>query len=480
MYNALHMIEAWMEQGFLEPIDGYFAERMTQSREAWPLLAALMAVSRQGHLCLSLDHCNFSAPDCSERLNAIDLPDEIVGEGKPLYRHGLRLYLQKNWTFETDFIEHVQRLLRSSVEKIEGVFTGDLNEAQESAARLALTCPLTILAGGPGTGKTHTAAQLALAFSGKKILVGAPTGKAAANLEVKLQGKARCGTLHALLGLRGGKDLQRSGPELEADLIVVDECSMIDAELFVHFLSRVKLGTRLILMGDPEQLPPVEAGSLFADLVETGAVPTTLLTQCIRSERQEVLSLAAAIREQRVEEVLARCQQKYLGKDGLEQLFEAVKGEDFSRFRILSSVRKGPWGVDAINAMFALRLRSANMPIMITRNDYRLGLANGETGMLKGDWAHFPGKEAIAKAALPPFEYAYALSVHKSQGSEYERVLFFLPPGSEVFGRELLYTGVTRARDSVELHASEETVRKTVAAGSRKRSSIQDRIALFN
>ena len=476
MYSVLHMMEAWLEQGFLEPIDVYFAERMTRAREVWPLLAALMAVSRQGHLCLCLDSCNFSAPDCGEKLNALCLPDELVGEGKPLYRHGARLYLQKNWIFETGFIDHVKRLLRSPVEKIGSVFKGDLNEAQQSALCLALEFPLTILAGGPGTGKTHTAAELAGAFSGKKILVGAPTGKAAANLEAKLQGKARCGTLHALLGLRGGRDLQKAGPELDAELIIVDECSMIDAELFVHFLSRVKSGTRLVLMGDPEQLPPVEAGSLFADLVETGAVPTTLLTQCIRSERQEVLSLAAAIREQRVEEVVARCEQKYLGKNGLELLFEAVKGEDFSRFRILSSVRKGPWGVDAINALFAMRLRSAQVPIMISRNDYRLGLANGETGMLKGDWAYFPGKEAIAKAALPPFEYAYALSVHKSQGSEYERVLFFLPPGSEVFGRELLYTGVTRARDSIALHASEETLRKTLATGSRKRSSIQDRI----
>ena len=88
---------------------------------------------------------------------------------------------------------------------------------------------------------------------------------------------------------------------------------------------------------------------------------------------------------------------------------------------------------------------------MITRNDSRLGLANGETGMLKGEWAHFAGKEAIARAALPSFEYAYALSVHKSQGSEYERVLFFLPPGSEVFGREVLYTGVTRGKKLVVL-----------------------------
>ncbi|HEY5259758.1 MAG TPA: ATP-binding domain-containing protein, partial [Rhabdochlamydiaceae bacterium] len=166
-----------------------------------------------------------------------------------------------------------------------------------------------------------------------------------------------------------------------------------------------------------------------------------------------------------------------LESGSLERLFQAVKGEDFSHFRILSTVRKGPFGVDAINQLLAARLRSPQVPIMITRNDYRLGLSNGETGMLQGEWAHFPDKEPIARAALPSFEYAYALSVHKSQGSEYKRVLFLLPPGSEVFGREVLYTGVTRARDHIELQASEETLRNTLKNGSRKLSSVRERIS---
>jgi exodeoxyribonuclease V alpha subunit len=287
----------------------------------------------------------------------------------------------------------------------------------------------------------------------------------------------QCGTLHALLGLRGSADLQKAGPDLDAELILIDECSMLDAELFVHFLGRVRAGTRVVLMGDPDQLPPVEAGSLFADLVESQAVPTTLLTQCHRSEREEVLNLAAAIRHQRAEEVVARSRQDLLGSGSLERLFQAVKGEDFSQFRILSTVRKGPFGVDAINQFLAARLRAPQIPIMITRNDYRLGLSNGETGMLQGERAYFSDKEPIARAALPSFEYAYALSVHKSQGSEYKRVLFLLPPGSEVFGREVLYTGVTRARDNIELQASEETLRNTLKNGSRKLSSVRERIS---
>ena len=475
------MIEAWTEEGYLEPIDRYFAERITACKRGSSFGSCFDGgIAPRAFMRLSLDTPNFMAPGCGAWLRAVALPEEIVGEGKPLYRFGERIYLQKNWQFETRFIEHVQRLMNTPLEKLALLVSGQLNAEQKKAVELALAFPLTLLAGGPGTGKTHTAAELAAAFAGKKIMVGAPTGKAAANLEAKIQGRVQCGTLHALLGLRGGADLQKAGPDLDAELILIDECSMLDAELFVHFLGRVRAGTRVVLMGDPEQLPPVEAGSLFADLVESEAVPTTLLTQCLRSEREEVLNLAAAIRHQRVEEVVASSRQDLLESGGLERLFQAVKGEDFSQFRILSTVRKGPFGVDAINQLLAARLRSPQVPIMITRNDYRLGLSNGETGMLQGELAHFPGKEPIARAALPSFEYAYALSVHKSQGSEYKRVLFLLPPGSEVFGREVLYTGVTRARDRIELQASEETLRNTLKNGSRKLSSVREGINPFS
>lgn len=175
----------------------------------------------------------------------------------------------------------------------------------------------------------------------------------------------------------------------------------------------------------------------------------------------------------------------------------------FNRFRILSPLRKGPFGVDDLNAQIKLhqsrkfRNRNAFMaPIMILNNDSRMELFNGEVGVLvkfkneddddffhEGDYAIFPGitnvpVRKLAAVLLPKFEYAYCLSVHKSQGSEFDHVLLLIPEGSEIFGREVLYTAITRARKKIEILCQEHTLVQTIRQHSLRLSGILDRMAI--
>ncbi len=459
-----------------------------------------MAAARQGHLCIPCGP-EYALP---EPLVAIDPVENFPN--KPLCLSHDLLYLQRNWVFETRFLTHLKRLLHSPplpplpLAAKEERWAQGLSEEQLQAVRSALSHRLTLIAGGPGTGKSYVAAKLAAAMEGScRILVGAPTGRAAAQLGARLEGipHLKWGTLHALLQIKSAADFTREGTFLSADLILVDECSMIDVRLFSYLLASVQAGTRLVLMGDKQQLPPVEAGSLFADLLD--ALPCMALSRCLRSDQKEVLRLAQAIKEGDEEEVLKHVRPVDYSKR-IDDYFPAPSSacpdpdqlmEAMDRFRILSCVRGGPMGVDTLNAsivgLMKKRLNADSFwpaPILITRNDDALELYNGDVGILvqKGkepQYALFKTAGAFRKIpalALPPFEYAYCLSVHKSQGSEYERILLLVPRGSEVFGREVLYTAATRAKKGVEIDGDAETIRQALRKSSRKASGLSVRL----
>jgi exodeoxyribonuclease V alpha subunit len=436
-------------------IDLCFAEKLgAKNEQETAFLVALMEASRSGHLCLDLTTAS----------ETVKLGAETFGGSPYLHRFDNLVYLQRNWVYETRILEHVRRLLASSAPL--SYHSPELNPQQQAAVTCALSHDLSIITGGPGTGKTFIARHLIQAMGpNAKVLLAAPTGKAAARLQ-ELNRNSPCTTLHALLGIRSERDLLKEGSYVHADLIVVDESSMIDVRLLSYFLASVHKGTRVVLMGDSDQLPPVESGSLFADLVDL--IPTARLTQSLRSDSKEILELASRIREG-----------QWVGDfTSSFDLWGEIAGKSWEDFRILSCVREGPWGVNTLNQMLYDRFKgtSAPIPIMITRTDYTLGLYNGETGVLKNGEAVFSDKNrTFAAAALPPYEYAYCLSVHKSQGSEFNDVLLLVPPGSEVFGREMLYTGATRARRSVKVCADPDTLQKTLAHVSRKRSGLRER-----
>jgi len=432
-------------QDDLLPIDHLFAQKFLPQGPAKAsfFLASLLKSAREGHLCISLDH--FSDHNIHE--GAAELPPWIFE--KVLVKEGNRYYLKRNWECEQLFLKHLKRLkeqkpaleipiewLNQELEKTA------LNREQKQAIQRAASRSLTLITGGPGTGKTFTAATLIRLFHERgahEIIVAAPTGKATANMRHslgELAEKCTLKTLHALLTKK----------KLHADLIVVDEGSMVDAERMASLLSAVKEGSRLILLGDKDQLPPIESGNFFADLAQEADLVAELHT-CLRTELQEIIELAQKVR------IGISIPTKPLPdvKTLLRLIIE-------SKMHVLTPLRKGPYGVEQLNQQLFREHRKKgdkNIPIMIMVNDPYSQLFNGDVGMLVPEekCAYFPGGRKIPEYLLPRYEFAYVLSVHKSQGSEYEKVMILLPPGSEAFGREMLYTALTRAKRGLAIYS---------------------------
>lgn len=454
-------------------------------------MAYLCDCSRQGHLCVHWD---------GERLNP-ESEDEKVEEGVKrileredlweklalrVFRSGAEhyIYFEKYWHYETRVLEHYQRLRSSLPDRVvEDVVMEEalLPEQAEAVREVCRRC-LTLISGGPGTGKSYLVKHLIRVLSEVlgplRVAVAAPTGKAASRLEGV---EGFCGTLHRLLEINVSGERRRGAPRyLEADLIIVDESSMVDVHMMGHLLSAVKPGARLVLMGDADQLPSVEAGSIFRDLVGLGG--SVKLSRCMRVEEPFLVELAAAVREKEMGLVIDRLKEagcwRTIGDRVEEELVQRALGGDAS-FRILCPLRQGRLGVDRINALCSSLDRGNVKPIMITRTDDLVGLVNGETGFLvDGEYAVFGEEKRVPIGLLPPYEYAYGLSVHKSQGSEYDRVLLLLPEGSEVFGWQVFYTAITRARKALEVWSSEETLERVLSQSFVRCSGLRERFLL--
>lgn len=489
----------------------------------------------------------------------------------PICRRKNTFYLQKYWLFETRFLTYFRSYVNSSPtfvlddERIKRA-VDDLCERkvllkeQGEGVKQSAFHTLTLITGGPGTGKTYTAGYIiktlweCLTDEQKKtfrIVLAAPTGKAAANLQTSVNRMVgdcagfpllQAKTLHALLGIKQGSYKETN--RLSADLIVVDESSMIDVKMMGCLFASLKLGSRLILLGDRHQLASVEAGSVFVDLIELSAsysgisspepsIPCVCLSVCLRAELKSLIDFASLIHRGLSEEVVQylrrakgegveRFGSSFDKKNGPSEFvshvlpyFPAVvdvfqKPESildlFQSSRLLSPMRKGPFGVEALNELIwenisrrQHRLPSSKnfcddfiaVPIIIITNDYRLELFNGETGVLirkfplqhvgSGDYALFPPRDGggevrrFSALLLPKYELAYCLSVHKAQGSEFDRVILVLPEGAEIFGREVFYTAVTRAKKSIAIYASDSVLIKTVKGEGARVSGIKER-----
>jgi len=441
---------------------------------------------------------------------------------------------------------------------------------QQEACRRAAHTPLAVVTGGPGTGKTYTAARLiallqALRAPGSppiRVALAAPTGKAAARLRQALEyawGQLRGRslpeafwdeawasieppkTVHALLAdwgraeralpmraLGGPCGFEESGDPLgksaQVGLLMIDEASMLDLELMDELLQHLQPQARLVLIGDSSQLSSVEAGSILSDLCAAlRQHPAHSALQHSRRFDGTIGSWARGLLAQdphvlrEIESVAYRDRKALLeaalGPSGWGAYFEAlgrknaassgdtqVAGFDpavrqllmnLDQFRVLAAVRQGPWGVEELNrdleqAMAARGLLNLREPwphgrvLMVTRNDDATGLRNGDVGVVlcgPGSGARFAwmaGHELrfVGVSRLPPHEPAFAMTIHKSQGSEFNRVLLVLPDSDHpVLCRELLYTGLTRAKNALSWWLPNPSVLAMAAGRSTRRMS---------
>jgi exodeoxyribonuclease V alpha subunit len=414
-------------------------------------------------------------------------------------------------------------------------------EPQHRAVLMAAERSVTVLTGGPGTGKTHTIARLVavlLADAAERgepvrIALAAPTGKAAARLREALDQAADTGlggavasssmsgqlreipalTLHRLLGplpaVRTRFEFDAERP-LPYDVVVLDETSMVPLPMMARLLEGLRPGARLVLVGDPDQLASVDVGAILGDVVaaaaSSSASPLSLASvRLLRGHRQqhgsEISVLSDAIRDGRADDALdllrgggdvtflehrdplsaadgagvrdivsgplSACRAAALAGDAETALDVA------SRVRVLCAHRRGRFGAEAWNtALGSWMLGRPHPPrhfagrsLLVTRNDLRHRLSNGDSGVLvsRDDRLLAAFRVAgevrtFAPVQLESVDTAFATTVHKSQGSEYDTVVIVLPPaGSPLARRELLYTAVTRATRRVVVVGSSES-----------------------
>jgi exodeoxyribonuclease V alpha subunit len=496
--------------GVLAPADVHVAQRLAalggEPNEHVALAAALAVRGpRLGHVYVDLATIRDTATVDAEEpvdLAALPWPDDwieavarspLVGDGRPLRLEGTALYLDRYWR----------------------------EERQVARDLLALGDRLEVIAGGPGTGKTTLVARklarmLEEGADASLVALAAPTGKAAARLTeaVHEEGPAllalEASTLHRLLGWRPGSHSRfrhDRANRLPHDVVIVDETSMVSLSLMARLVEAVRPDARLILVGDPGQLTSIEAGAVLGDIV--AASKDIVVLDRVHRFGGAIAEVAGAIRRGDADatiEALAGITwttDPDAVREGAVACFRAVaeaarEGDGLRAiqalggFRILCAHRRGPHGVTgwterverwlAHDGLAADGEWYAGRPLLVTENDYGLGLYNGDTGVVIADGdgrlrAVFERGE-FSPTRLGAVDSVYAMTVHKSQGSQFDTAAVLLPDAaSPILTRELLYTAVTRARNELILVGDEAAVRAAVGRPVARASGLAARLS---
>lgn len=571
-----------------------------------PYIYLLSKKLSEGHICIDVDTIDGNQLEAAGYPVVVDknllFTKKLISDGNrmtPFVLLNNNLYLQRYFNYESiiltcikDFIanekiEYSQKIeaINKQAPAINAIINQDnfnnINGTnwQVVAIIAALINNFTIITGGPGTGKTTTVAKiLSILFAQNpslKVALTAPTGKAAARMKESLENAGNISpeiksifnqlqpsTIHRLLGVNKNSPHFKFNKEnpLQYDLVIVDESSMIDVALFAKFLSAVAPGTKLILLGDKDQLASVEAGSLFGDLCNAQPALNifsneriAVINQFIENKTQQLQpdsdqknnthplfehiielqqshrfaddkgigKLSKAIINNQVEGIEyffknmddqvtidtnyseKMFQQFIIGyKDFIQEPDILMALKKINNLRVLCAVREGEQGLYAINKKIEHYLIQQNLlhisgdfynnrPIMLTSNNIELQLFNGDIGLVRPDgdgvlkaWFQ-TGKEEI-KAVLPGYiskaETVFAMTIHKSQGSEFNKVLVILPKGEEIklLTRELLYTAVTRAKEKLILQGTEPVILETSFAMVQRCSGIIERFKQNN
>ena len=603
------------EEGLLRPVDYHFAKLLASYANTEPDAVALAGalVSSElssGHVCIDLaslserprvlqNGAEWPSIDGKQLCAALAREPAVCGGPDsaaitPLVLERTRLYLQRYWQYETSLASRLSELagyaepvadnLRARLD----VFfppSPETSNRQKAAVAIALTRRLSIITGGPGTGKTTTVATLLVLLAEQAIAEGhslimnlaAPTGKAAArmneSLGVQLKKMQQQGlidpavrnmlpdtayTLHRLLGARldGTSFRHHEGNSLALDILVVDESSMIDLRMMVALLDALPRRARIVLLGDKDQLASVEAGNVFGELCLGAGEFSKERCQEIECLSGEQLRPGKRVTLMSDATGLLEYSYRFAGGSGIGRLAQAVKTRDITacqlilakpppdlvtinhggmvnellietavdgyrdylealqtgltdrdilrrhgNFQVLCALREGAFGVSRLNFAIEAALIEAGLirtdrvfyagrPILITQNDHSLQIYNGDIGVILPDEE---GKLAacflqadgsvrrIAPSRLPEHETVYAMTVHKSQGSEFDHVLFILPDSNSrhapsLVRRELIYTGITRAKHQVTLGLPRPHFEHTWLAVTQRISGLSDRL----
>lgn len=483
----------------------------------------------QGHNCVRINSEHKALVLASGLAMLADQSNNLL----PLVVEQDRLYLHRYWHYEQCLAQKIRTMTDTghSIQQLDGALDRyfDVSEDidwQREAAKIALTQSFSIITGGPGTGKTTTVVKILallqeLAERPLLIALAAPTGKAAMRLQESIganKAALPCSdtikqlipetvtTLHRLLGAKPPSPYFRHDAEnpLIHDLIVVDEASMVDLALMSKLLDALKVGARLILLGDQDQLASVESGAVLTDLTAALPLHTLELKKSHRfggiikefavavNQQQPEIAWQCLHAEDEIVSLLSSDLISYIAQQQLAYLSLVKNGANFTDiyrafncFQVLCSNHQGKKGVTDINYQVEQKLFAqkhiylsgqwyAGRPVMITQNNAALHLYNGDIGLCLPDkdqnnkyMVFFQDTNGQIKkhlpARLPQCETVFAMTIHKSQGSEFEDVLIVLPDTiNPVLTKELLYTGITRAKKTIKLATSKAVFVSTV------------------
>ena len=593
--------QGWLADGLARRLEASALRQGAQppsARAAGEAARQLCRAIAEGHVCLGLDELEAfeGGPGSASQWRSLLLASGVVAAAQPATQPATRplvlddegrLYLARYHAYEQRLARRLLQASRHPVTPDEQAVSrlqarlvelfrpgGQPTPApdwQMLAAALASRSRLTVISGGPGTGKTTTVVALLACLLAEdpacRIALAAPTGKAAARMLEALRERGarlpaawrealprRASTVHRLLGSRAdGSFTHHAQHPLALDVLVVDEASMLDLSVATQLLEAVPPHARIVLLGDRHQLAAVEAGAVFAEISAdptlsdpcrrelaalTGtpeariAPPPPILPSPLhdavvwftRSHRFtqgspigrlaqlvnagdatgviEALGISASVEGPRRLDTapLFALYQPFLQAvaDAPDDVARATQA--FARCRVLCATRTGPQGVEALNAALEARARAQlpphagepsspwypGRPVIVRRNDYVLQLYNGDIGLALPDadgqlrvW--FPdeahGMRAIAPARLPAHDTCFAMTVHQAQGSEFDEVALVLPTqASALLTRELVYTGLTRARQRVQVHAAAEALRVAIGRQANRRSGLLARL----
>ncbi len=597
----MSLLTQFHEAGLLRPLDFEVATRLgAMQGESNPLVLLAVALASRapslGNTCVNL-------ADVPATLRRENLPREVVEQlcaelpsaanwvtlleespvvssdgqsGGPIVLQNHQLYLGRYWSYQRRLADHLQHRAMTPVPWDGPTLEAALQEAfpqspddefdyQRLAAITAVLRNLTVIAGGPGTGKTYTVRRIlhlllaqfqhpSAGGGAPRVALLAPTGKAAARMTEALQEgddpaspvAALCPaavTIHRALGVnpaRPGRPRHHRNNPLPVDIVVVDEASMIDIAMMTRLLDAVPDTARLILLGDPDQLASVEAGAVLSDLCDVphnrhpisegfanqlaafvqklpshyATIASPGIWDCMVrlnvprrfKKKSGIFACATSVNRQDADEALhLLCDDSFedirlshrsargaLDTRTVEAIVEGFKGsieaaathndpalalERMQDCRLLCAHRLGAEGIEALNQeverLLTKHLRGFSArhdwypgrPILITRNDAATDLTNGDMGVVVRAASRegpqelkvaFPPRSAgepvrlLAPARLPPHETVFAMTIHKSQGSQFRHVIIVLPPGdSPIMTKELLYTAITRAQQEL-------------------------------
>jgi exodeoxyribonuclease V alpha subunit len=594
--QASGLLREFNEAGVVDAADVHVARqlaRLSGESDETVLLAVALAVRgpRLGHVHVDLAGIrDTAAVDAEEPIDlaALAWPEPqawiarvgasplvatgdrpVAGAVRPLRLVGSWLYLDRYWAEEVGLARALRAMAARPPSGVDSellagglsrLFGAEAAGRQAQAAATAVTHRWSVVAGGPGTGKTTTVARIAALICEQAAAAGgalplvalaAPTGKAAARLQESVHAEAaalevspdvrdqllalRASTIHRLLGWRPGSSSRfrhDRNQRLAHDVVIVDETSMVPLSLMARLIEALRAGARLILVGDPGQLASIEAGAVLGDIVGDPSRPPgpeIVVLDRVHRFGGGIARLAAAIRAGDADAVMDLLRAGaddvvWLDGDVAEQeVLPAVSEpalaaardtiaaaragqaraalDALGSFRILCAHRRGPYGVatwtSRMEGWLAAELAELDpedrwyigRPLLVNENDYELRLNNGDTGVVVslGDGriaaAFARGEETIehSPSRLGAVDTVYAMTVHKSQGSQFSSAAVLLPSEREgmvsrILTRELLYTAATRAQRKLILAGTEESVRAAVGRPVARASGLGRRL----